>query len=281
MSENILDLGDFSDKKSLLIFGGCYSNLEASQALFDWAKAHKFEPDQCICTGDIVAYCANPVETVDLIKSWGVNCIQGNVEQSLAIQADDCGCGFEAGTVCDTLSRGWFSYANQQVTHAQREWFQGLPEQLSFRFFGKQVHVVHGAVSDVSRFMFESQSDQDFSEEFEKKPDCDVVIAGHSGLPFTRMLGNKIWHNSGALGMPANDGTQRVWFSTLELNSSQQIAFTHHALDYDTETTRQLMRKKGLEQGYHDSLHTGLWPSMDVLPEKEKQSQGVTLHFIS
>ncbi len=280
MLNKTLDLGDLSDKKSLLIFGGCYSNLEATQALYAWANTQGYAADQCICTGDIVAYCANPIETTDLIKNWGINCIQGNVEQSLATQADDCGCGFEEGTVCDTLSRGWFPYANSRVTPSQRHWFESLPEQLSFSYFGKQVQVVHGAVSHVSKFMFASQLDQDFSEEFEKISHTDFVIAGHSGLPFTRRLGGKTWHNSGALGMPANDGTQRVWFSTLEVDQAKQVILKHHALEYDAKTASQLMLDKGLNQGYHNSLLSGLWPSMDVLPDKEKQQQGLALNFV-
>lgn len=277
MRNNTLDLGDLSKKESLLIFGGCYSNLEATQALYDWAQQRGYEAGQCICTGDIVAYCANPVETVNLIKEWGVACIQGNVEQSLAEQSDDCGCGFESGTTCDTLSRGWFSYASNLTTQLQRQWFASLPEQLTFSFGGKRIQVVHGAVSSVSRFMFDSQADQDFLEEFEKIPQIDLVIAGHSGLPFTKKVGGKIWHNSGALGMPANDGTQRVWFSTVEVKGSGEILIAHHSLTYHVQGTTEAMSEQGLTQGYHESLQTGLWPSMDVLPDKEIQQQGVSL----
>ena len=37
----------------------------------------------------------------------------------------------------------------------------------------------------------------------------DAIIGGHSGLPFTQTLGSRLWHNPGAIGMPANDGTPR------------------------------------------------------------------------
>ena len=115
-----LDIGTI--EKPILIFGGCYSNLQATQALQSWAKENNYLPEQCICTGDIVAYCGNPYETVELIQNWGVHCIQGNVEQSLATKAEDCGFGFEDGTVCDILSRGWYPFADNAVTQSQREW---------------------------------------------------------------------------------------------------------------------------------------------------------------
>ncbi|GAA0411184.1 hypothetical protein GCM10009133_19540 [Cocleimonas flava] len=265
----------------LLIFGGCYSNLQATQALRDWASENNFLPDQCICTGDIVAYCGNPYETVELIRDWGVHCIQGNVEQSLATKADDCGCGFDENTTCDILSRGWYPIADAATTQDQRDWFKQLPEHLQFTVKDKLVRVVHGAVSDTSRFMFASQSDKDFIDEFSlcDDTDTDIIIAGHSGLPFTKKIDNKQWHNSGALGMPANDGTQSVWFSLLE-TVDDEIRFTHHRLKYDAESARQQMLKIHLTQGYHQALKTGLWPSMDVLPEYEKRQQGIALALI-
>lgn len=279
MQSDVLDLGDLTGKKSLLIFGGCYSNLQATQALVAWTQQQGYSADQCICTGDMVAYCANPVETIDLIRDWGVAVIQGNVEQSLAVKADDCGCGFETGSTCETLSRDWFPYANSLTTQSQRQWFDGLAGQLRFSFAGKHVQVVHGAVSSVSKFMFNSQDDQEFIDEFDKIPKVDIVIAGHSGLPFTKNVEDKVWHNSGALGMPANDGTQRVWFSIVEANASSEVLMTHHSLKYDAQAATTAMIERGLMQGYHESLQTGLWPSMDVLPDKEKQQQGLALVF--
>ncbi len=283
---NTLDLGKI--QTPLLIFGGCYSNLQATQALQTWAQDNNFKPEQCICTGDMVAYCGNPFETVELIRDWGVHCIQGNVEQSLATKADDCGCGFTEGSVCDTLSRGWYPFADNAVSQNQRDWFKALPEHLQFSIAEKSIQVVHGAGSDVSRFMFASQPDSDFLDEFallessnntENNTEADIIIAGHSGLPFTKHISNnnhknKQWHNSGALGMPANDGTQDVWFSVLNVIDGE-IQFSHHRLEYDVESTIQQMLKNNLTQGYHEALKTGLWPSMDVLPEIEKRQQGI------
>lgn len=276
---NIHDLGEITTP--LLIFGGCYSNLQATQALKKWAEENHFLPEQCICTGDIVAYCGNPYETVELVRNWGVHCIQGNVEQSLSTQADDCGCGFDEGTVCDVLSRGWYPIADAVIDKSQRDWFKKLPEQLHFSFAEYSIQVVHGAVSNVSRFMFNSQTDSDFLDEFElldkdQPIQTNVVIAGHSGLPFSKEVENNYWHNSGALGMPANDGTQAVWFSVVELVDNQ-IEFKHHRLEYDVEAAHQQMLNSNLTQGYHQSLKTGLWPSMDVLPDFEKSQQGIPL----
>ena len=97
-----LDLGPLEGP--LLIFGGPYGNLPATKALRRIAAQRGIPPERTICTGDLVAYCAEPEETVHLLRDWGVRIVMGNCEESLADRALDCGCGFETGTTCSSLS---------------------------------------------------------------------------------------------------------------------------------------------------------------------------------
>ena len=91
-----LDLGD--SQGSILIFGGAYSNLEATQAWIDAARANRIPAEQCIFTGDSIAYCGNPSETLNLLRDFGCPMIKGNCEIELAAASDTCGCRFEAGS---------------------------------------------------------------------------------------------------------------------------------------------------------------------------------------
>jgi hypothetical protein len=79
------------------IFGGCYSNLQATRAMLGIAERPGFQPCDVICTEDIVAYCADPPATVDLIRACGIRVVIGNWEDALAAAADNCCCGFEEG----------------------------------------------------------------------------------------------------------------------------------------------------------------------------------------
>ncbi len=268
----VIDLGEV--QQAILLFGGCYSNLQATQALRNWAERHGFAPEHCICTGDMVAYAANPVETIAVIRDWGVQTLQGNVEQSLANDAQDCGCGFEQGSSCDVLSKGWYPFAVQAMQESDREWFRNMATSIRFSMAGKQCQAVHGAFSDISRFMFASTPEVDFLAEF-ALTDAEIVLGGHCGIPFTRHIGqDRLWHNSGAVGMPANDGQVNTWFSVISPKGDGQIEMQHHRLDYDVQGAFEAMQEASLTQGYHDALLTGLWPSMDVLPDAERQQQG-------
>jgi hypothetical protein len=127
--------------------------------------------------------------------------------------------------------------------------------------------------------LFASHPESAFEAEF-AATDADMILAGHSGIPFTRRMGARVWHNSGALGLPANDATPRVWFSVLT-PERQGLRIEHHVLDYDYECAREKMLKAGLCGGYADTLRTGLWPSLDVLPRPERKQTGAPLDLRS
>ena len=73
----------------VLLFGGPYSNLHATQALF--AGTVHMPRKNRICTGDMVAYCADPVATSKLVLDQTARIIAGNCEVQLVARADDCG----------------------------------------------------------------------------------------------------------------------------------------------------------------------------------------------
>jgi len=282
-----LFLGDVTGP--LLIFGGPYSNLPALLAMKEKAEQLGIPPEQCICTGDIVAYCAQPQETVAAIRDWGVHCLMGNCEASFANDADDCGCGFEEGSHCDVLSAQWFQFANQALSKEERQWFGILPEHIRFTMNGQSALVVHGSVSSMNQFIF-SASDEAIFERECAIADADLIIGGHCGIPFTRKVyqphssltvrESAIWHNAGVIGMPANDGTTRTWFSVIEAGNtaSSPLLMNTYPLYYHHQDAFDAMCRAGLQNAYADALLSGLWPSMDVLPDAEKQRRGIAIH---
>jgi len=134
---------------------------------------------------------------------------------------------------------------------------------------------MHGGSRQNNRFLFASASEKQLAAELPQA--ADIVVACHCGIPFTRAVGRQLWHNPGVIGMPANDGTPRVWFSVAETRGDG-VSITYHALTYDAETASRKMCAKGLT-GYSEALLSGLWPSMDVLPAAERRAAGTPLEF--
>jgi predicted phosphodiesterase len=259
----------------VMVFGGPYSNLEATRAVLDQAAQLQIPAEQIICTGDVVAYGGDPAQTVELVRAAGCRVIMGNCEESLAADATDCGCGFPPGSACERLSAAWFMHARSELRSDARAWMASLPRRIDIEIGGYRLAVVHGGRRRINQFIFASTTARIKNEELDEEG-LDGVIAGHCGLPFSRAIGHRLWHNPGAVGLPANDGTPRVWYSIL-FPEPGGLAIEHRALEYDHRSAAEKMRRAGLPDDYVAALATGLWPSCDVLPLKEIRERGVPL----
>jgi uncharacterized radical SAM superfamily Fe-S cluster-containing enzyme len=261
----------------VLVFGGPYSNVQAMRAFLEQARQLGVAPANIICTGDVVAYGADGGACVELLRASHVHVVAGNCEVSLGEGADDCGCGFAPESSCDIDSRRWFAHARATLTAEQKAWMRGLPRRLDVVINGLRLGVIHGSVSDVSRFVFASTPERVKAIDLDAAG-VDGIIAGHCGLPFTHLIGTRMWHNAGAIGMPANDGTPRVWFSLLTPGETpRSLIVEHRALDYDHAAAADSMRAAVLPESYAEALGTGFWPSCDVLPLSEIRRSGERL----
>ncbi|MGE0765596.1 MAG: metallophosphoesterase [Hyphomicrobiaceae bacterium] len=258
----------------VMVIGGPYSNLRATLAARREADRRGIAPSNVICTGDVVAYCAEPDETARAVATWGCHVIQGNCEQQLAAGAEDCACNFEEGSACDVLAKGWYPYAASRVSDEMRTWMGALPATLSFQLAGIRFRVVHGGTDEIARWVFASE--RDILAEECTLAGSDVVIAGHCGVPFIEKSGHATWFNAGVIGMPANDGTTDVWYGLL-VPEERGVVLSTHRLAYDHHGAAAAMRRSGHANGYARTLVTGLWPSLDILPARERGETGIRL----
>jgi predicted phosphodiesterase len=260
---------------SILVFGGPYGNLEATMALLAEARRRAIPARNVVCTGDVVAYAADALATVALIRRAGIRVVMGNCEESLGGGAGDCGCGFAEGTACAALSVAWYAHAQGSLDAASRRWMRLLPRRLDIVVGGRRLAVIHGGVRRINRFIFASTGLAAKRAEL-AFAGCEGIVAGHCGLPFSQLVDGRLWHNAGAIGMPANDGTDLVWYATLTPRRGG-VLVEHHSLAYDHEAAAAKMRAAGLPEGYAGALESGLWPSCDVLPAAERAARGKAL----
>jgi predicted phosphodiesterase len=263
---------DMTRDRTWLHFGGPYGNLHATQALLAEATRREIPPERILCTGDLVAYCGNPVETIDLIRDSGMAVVKGNCDEQLGAGAADCGCGFDPDSACARLSADWYAFADSVVRPDQRRWLAALPARIDLEIGGFRLMAVHGSAGSINSFVFAGADDGEKRRSLNALG-CDGVIAGHCGLPFTEVLDGRLWHNPGVIGMPANDGTPRVWFSLVS-ETPAGLNLERRALSYDHAGAQAAMRRAGLPESYLEALASGIWPSVDVLPNRERQETG-------
>lgn len=248
----------------VLIFGGPYSNLAATRAIHEEARRLQIPPQRVICTGDLIAYCADPEATLEFVRNWGIAVVQGNCEQSLGAGAPDCGCGFDADSSCSLLSMQWYRYASSRISAEQQRWMAQRPAQLRFQLGGLDFCVVHGSTLSINEFIFPG-TPRDLKQQRLAASGADGVIGGHCGIPFGEALEGGYWLNAGVIGMPANDGTADGWYLLLEPQDGH-IAASWRRLRYPAEISQQRMQQAALSEAYARALTSGRWPSDDILP---------------
>lgn len=256
-----------------LFFGGSYSNIHALNALKNEAEKLNIPTENIYHTGDVVGYCASPNETVNAVREWGINVIAGNVEIQLSEGEEDCGCNFDEGSRCSDFSTLWYPFAKINVSQSNIDWMKTLKNHQIIEIGSIRMGIIHGGLQDISQFIFKS-TPAEVKKEIINDLEVDVIIAGHSGLPFMQQLGNSYWINPGVIGMPANDGTPRVWFT---IYNSKTKTFSSHALAYDYEKASQEMINKQLPMEYAKTLVNGIWDNCEILPSEETKAQGVEI----
>lgn len=260
----------------VLVFGGVYSNYQSLLKMKEIAEELAIPSSNIICTGDMVGYCSQPEESVQFIKSWGIQSIIGNVEEQLREGKDNCGCDFDMGSRCDIFSARWYPYAKSILSDDSIKWMKYLPDFIQFEYGGKKCFVVHGSFFHISEYVFESTPWHLKKRNF-NATGSDVIFAGHSGLPFHHQKGQHLWLNPGVIGMPANDATTRVWYMLLDTDKRGELAFKHASYTYENRDAAILMRKRNLPQEYALTLETGVWDNCEILPDWETQKQGVEI----
>lgn len=273
MDKKIEQLGKLDGK--VLIFGGVYSNLQALNALINAAKDLNIPASNCISTGDLIGYCAQPEETISTFKKWNAKSILGNVELQLINDEDDCGCDFTKGSRCDGFSKLWYPFAKGHLSKSSIDYLKTIPDHISFQLGEHSISVIHGSYTNISEFIFKSTSWQLKSPNF-KALNCTTIIAGHCGLPFTDTKKNLTWINPGVIGMPANDGTPNVWYATLEIVNEALIC-NHYTLKYDYLEANKLMLKNNLPKAYAQTIINGIWDNTEILPEEETKREGLEI----
>lgn len=265
-------------KGRVLVFGGVHSNLQALKKMRQLSEEWKIPPGQVICTGDVVGYCAEPEACVKEMIDWGVYVIAGNVEIRLREKAADCGCGFPKGGRSEKFSRQWYAYLQSQLSEDSIRWMKTLPDFLRFRYGDAKAMVLHGSFEGTAEYIFRS-TDWKLKKRSFQKSFSDLILGGHCGLPFHDEKDGYYWLNAGAIGMPANDGTSRVWCMVLEEPPASPFIFRHHPFEYDHARAAALMGASGLPEAHARSLSTGIWDNAEILPPEETAQQGLRIEF--
>ena len=203
----------------IALLSDIHGNLPALEVAL--AVASDMGAERVVIAGDLVGDGPHPVEVVARARACGAECIRGNVDRQvveLAREEREKKLGKTArGGKGQKSNRAWAALRLREAEE-QLEWLALLPDELRFDVGGTRILIVHGSPLGDSDYVYPSITPAGLAGKLEPlagyRP--DVLVCGHSHVPFAREVDGVLVVNCGTVGRPA-DGDPRGTVAVLEL----------------------------------------------------------------
>lgn len=234
----------------LAAFSDIHGNKHALEVVLEAIQQRK--PDQVVCLGDLVGYGAFPNEVIETIRAAGIPTITGNYDDGVGFDRDQCGCAY---TKPEDIERGDRSlrWTQRVVTPENKAWLRDLPRELRFELEGRRILCVHGSPRRINEYLFADRPEASLARMLDDL-EADIVLCGHTHLPYQRRIGNIELINVGTAGRPKG-GDPRVGYTLIEIDDEVRAAFPK--LGYDSEAAAQAIERTDLPHEFADVLRQG------------------------
>lgn len=250
-------------------FGGIYSNYLALEAAVGVAKSRGV--DAMYCLGDLGAFGPYPDRVFPILQEHGVECLQGNYDDSVGHGLEHCQCGYTDPSDNHFAALS-YEYTLAHTSDENRRWLCSLPPQRRLDLDGLRMLMCHGSPRKVNEFLWESTTPTHFLEKLADDHGADCILATHTGIRWQRPLaGGRRFVNVGVLGRPENDGRANVWFGIVDGGRfGATVEFV--PVEYDYRRLAREMAEEGLPVEFQETILTGWWTTcLEILPSKERR----------
>ncbi len=208
--------------------------------------------------GDMVGYGAYPEEVVTALSSDNVLSIAGNFDLKVVEFART-----SAKPRVRSVKRAVVAVAARDLSGTSIDTLASLPPEIRLEIQGKRIIMVHASPLDPDEHLGPGTTDQRLAE-IGKAADSDIILIGHSHLPFTRTVNGVMFLNPGSVGRPA-DHDPRAAYALLDV-ATMQVEMKR--VDYDVEKAAQAVLDAGLPHVIADMLKNGM-SSDEALGERK------------
>ena len=175
------------------------------------------EYDELWILGDLVNYGPNPLEAVEFARAKASLIVRGNHDHS-AGSGEDPRCSARFRSMAEATGR----FTSSVLSGAQKQFLRELPLRAEREVDGVRFLACHATPSDPLYEYCPPASDRWPAEA--RGVRADIVLTGHTHLPFQRREGTQLIVNPGSLGQPKHgrpEACYAVWDGgSLQLHSS-------------------------------------------------------------
>ena len=234
----------------IAVLSDIHANLDALQAV--WQDIEQQKPDAVYCLGDLVGYGAYPNEVIAFLQERQVPTVLGNYDEGVGFDLSECGCAY---TRPEDRLRGDQSlrWTQAKTGGEAKAYLQTLPLQIRLEERSPKLLLVHGSPRKVNEYIFEDRPVATF-ERIARLAGADVLLFGHTHLPYQKRVGATLFVNDGSVGKP-KDGDPRACYALLELGRRTRVEFRR--VVYDVEAAVRAVETSGLPPQFGEELRAG------------------------
>ena len=208
--------------------------------------------DLILCGGDLAGYGAYPNEVIDLIRKNHIPTVMGNYDDGVAYHRIECGCNYKDEKSAELGHRS-IVWMKEHITPENKNFLRGLLKRIEFTVYDKKVLLVHGSPRMINEYLFEDHPEESIMGIIDGEK-VDILICGHTHLPYIRNFNGKYVINAGSVGKP-KDGDVRAGYVLLDLTENQ-VETEIIRVAYDVETMARAIEATDLPHEFADALRT-------------------------
>jgi putative phosphoesterase len=179
------------------IISDLHANLEA-------LNAFPGTYDELWVLGDLVTYGPDPAAVVDAVRERTAVIVRGNHDNAVGAGEDpQCSAAFR------DMAQATLAFTGTVLSREQKAWLGSLPLRAEREVGGARFFLCHAVPSD-PLFTYCSETSPRWDEEVAASP-ADIVLVGHTHLPFVRKAAGRLVVNPGSLGQPKNGQTHACY----------------------------------------------------------------------
>jgi putative phosphoesterase len=228
-----------------------HGNLPALEAAVVNAKARG--AGKIICAGDMTGYGPFPNEVCRFLMERRIPAIIGNYDQK-AIEVAKRGAA--AAARMKQKKRKILLWTGAHLDGRSRRYLAGLPEHLTLRLpGGHHLLVVHGSPLSMDDAIYPSITRRGLEAKVGGvRP--DVLVCGHTHIPFVKRIGGVLLVNCGSAGHPV-DGDPRPAYALVYAGADAVPRGRVVRFEYDRKETIAALAKTSLPKGLQKDFAEG------------------------
>ncbi|WP_333655851.1 metallophosphoesterase family protein [Dissulfurispira sp.] len=235
----------------IAILGDIHGNIEALKAAYDAAASNNVE--KIYHLGDLGGYAPFANEVVCFLIEHGIEGVQGNYDDAVANNKEHCGCKYE-DMIQSTMATQSFEWTKKHATQKSKDYMKDLPFEIAFSVHDKKVKIFH-ATPLKNNLYWHNDRDEDFFLHMARKAEADIMIYGHTHIPYRKNIGNKVFINAGSVGKP-KDGDTRTCVCIVDITLNE-VRTDFLRISYNVDKVASAIIERGLPSYFAEKLRAG------------------------